>query len=168
MKYHLPSIPPETENFKTGLLVLQSIYNITEHQMGHKTVQFEEVTSIQKKMRNEQNPTQVTYSLPLIPPKTKNYKTGLFVLQSIYNICVHGLERKTIHFVGLPSKQKKLKNSPNPTQVKYHLTSIPPETENFKTGLFVLQSIYNVCVHGLERKTIHFVELPPKQKKLKK
>ena len=63
------------------------------------------------------------------------------MLQSLWNVPEHRLERKTIHFEKYSSPQKKLKNQPNPTQVKYHLPSVPPKTKIYKIGLLLLQSI---------------------------
>ena len=91
-------------------MVLQSLQDVSEHLLERKTIQFEEHPSIQKKLKIEPNPTQAEHHHTRGPSKTKNFKSGLMVLQSLQDVSEHILERKTIHFEEQPSIRKMLKN----------------------------------------------------------
>ena len=90
-------------------MVLQSFQNLSEHSPEHETIQFEEHSSIQKKLKIEPNPTQVKYNHTTGRSKTKNLKSGLMVLQSLQNVSEHRLEHETIQFEEHSSIEKILK-----------------------------------------------------------
>ena len=78
---------------------------------------------MQKKLKMEPNPTQVEYHHTIRLSKTKNFKSGVIVLQSLQKVSEYRLDWETIQFDEHTSIQKKLKIEPNPTQAKHHHTT---------------------------------------------
>ena len=167
-KQHHISIMSKTENLKTGLMVLQSLLNISENCPERIAFNFEEHTSIQRKLKKQSKSTQAKPRYISIISKTENFKRGLMVLQSLQNVSEHFPEQIAIHLEEHTSIQKKVKKQSKSTQAKPRYISIISETENLKTGLMVLQSLQNVSDNCQERMAIHFEEPIPIQNKIAK
>ena len=101
-------------------MALKSLQNFSVHRPERKPIQFEEPLSKEKKLDFEAKSTQAKNNHTTGLSKTKNFKIGQVLLQSVQNISEHCPERKRIQFEEHLSKQRKFEIEMKPTIPKHH------------------------------------------------